>query len=460
MENEKKAYLKINSATMEKMVVAYLYKDQTTFLRLAKYLVTKSWSKDSHFQDNSLQLILNLFSLLNDRYKKLPSLQEIDSSLESILSKDEILLNKSKNVVREILDQKFDVDGQPSSEYVKDFLVDFIKRDRAVEATILNQQDIENNNYENLSKRMQDAVNINLDKNLGVGLDDYAVALSMIKEVDNKDSNAGCCWGSKRLNIDLGKIQAGELGLVAGVPGGGKTIIMQHIALSNYTEGKNVVVFSFEVSEQRLLSRYYKSLLKANTQELLTFTPEQVQERLSGITGKLRIVNRPANTCSSNDMSAILRDLQVYENFTPDLIVVDYILITAANAKVSLDNTYKYYKTVSEELRNLAIEWKCPVVSGVQLNRNALGEQGGSKDNVSSKDIAESKAVIDTADYFLVIQQNSVEKLDKELAKKGIKKGVYRLRIDKNRNGSSGRTTRLDIDWDTLAIQESSKQDD
>ena len=164
----------------------------------------------------------------------------------------------------------------------------------------------------------------------------------------------------------------------------------------------------------------------------------------------MRIINRPANTCSANDISAILHDLETYENWKPDLIIVDYLLITSTNDKrKDSSDTYKYYKTVTEELRNVAVEFQCPVLTACQLNREAMGEKGGSKKVVTSKDISESRGVLDTADYLFIIEQTEEEKAD----------GIYRLRVDKNRNGDNGFVVGFNMNWNTMTIKEAPSVD-
>ena len=132
------------------------------------------------------------------------------------------------------------------------------------------------------------------------------------------------------------------------------------------------------------------------------------------------------------------------------MILVDYILITSTNDKrKDSSDTFKYYKTVTEELRNVAVEFDCALFTACQLNREAMGEKGGSKKVVTSKDISESRGVLDTADYLIIIEQTEDEK----------KEGKYRLRVDKNRNGENAFVVPFNIDWKTLRITEDKSVD-
>lgn len=115
---------------------------------------------------------------------------------------------------------------------------------------------------------------------------------------------------------------------------------------------------------------------------------------------------------------------------------------------------YSYYKTVAEEMRNLATQFECPVFSAAQINRNGMGDKGGTKGIVTSKDLAESRGILDTADDLIIINQTDSEK------KLGEKDGIseQRLYIDKNRNGSNGEVLTFTLNYNTMSIKEGKKQ--
>ena len=115
---------------------------------------------------------------------------------------------------------------------------------------------------------------------------------------------------------------------------------------------------------------------------------------------------------------------------------------------------YSYYKIVAEEMRNLASQFECPVFTAAQINRNGMGEKGGTKGLVSSKDLAESRGILDTADYLLIINQTEMEKA------KGKDDGIseQRIFIDKNRNGSNGEILNFTLNYNTMTITDGKKR--
>lgn len=452
-KKEQKKFLKFESATEERLIVGFLYRDRATFLKLAQYLVTPNWRELSYFIDPKLQFIVNTCYRFSERFKRPIDKNTLYTFIEKGM--DTVLQAQTKKLLGELEEIDY---SKVSADFLREQAVAFIKKERAIEATYKCSSMITDGKFDDLDKTMREAVNINLDKDLGISIRDTQKVLEMIQEVQDPDE--GCTWGSPTIDERSGRLLPGELGVIAGVPGAGKTLWLGHFALSNMKEGKKVIMFSFEVNQKRLAARLYKNLFKINTKELLDADPEKISAEMAESDGDLRIVCRTANSTSANRMAAVLNDLKTYEGWEPDLIIVDYIAITATNNSraSSSDNSYKYYKTVAEELRNLGVEFNCPVISASQINREAMGDKGGSKAVVTSKNIAESRGVLDTADALFIIEQTDKEKAEEKDNDGRAMKGSYRIRVDKSRNSDSGYTVPFLVDWRTLSISEKPKE--
>jgi replicative DNA helicase len=133
----------------------------------------------------------------------------------------------------------------------------------------------------------------------------------------------------------------------------------------------------------------------------------------------------------------------MYEQFKPDIVIVDYILIMLTNDKtLSSENSYKYYKTVTEELRNIAKTLYIPVVTACQINREGMADRGGTKPTLTGKDIAESRGILDTSDVFWIIRQTANEKTQNKMF----------LYFEKNRNERTGMKVEFDIDYEHMKL--------
>lgn len=439
--------VKFESSTLEKYILIALVKDKSFFLKMNIFLRTFSWDKKSYFNDNKLQWILNACSLYYENNNKMPSFETLNIVIEKSFKTNPLLENALKTLLKNIFETKLeDID----ISYIQEETIKFIRTKRAVEATYKNAADIESGNLEGLAERLQEAINVNFDKDLGLSLADTEAALSILNE---EERNTGLTFGSNNLDGILGCPREGELTVFCGTPGVGKTIWLGNICVNNFMNKKKGVLFSLEVDKKRLTNRLYKAILGKSSLENLN--KDEVKKFFKNFEpGDIIIKNYPANSASCNDFDAFITDLQATTGFVPDYIVIDYILITSTNNKRGdSEQSYKYYKTVSEEMRNLGIKWNCPVFTAAQLNREAQAENGGTKKVVSSKALSESRGILDTADYCLIINQTDDEK--KLAEKDGV--AEQRLLIAKNRNGDSGSMLNFHLDYKTMTIQDGKK---
>ena len=86
----------------------------------------------------------------------------------------------------------------------------------------------------------------------------------------------------------------------------------------------------------------------------------------------------------------MIKDLKQKRGIKVDVVVVDYIGICASSrVGMSGTNSYSYLKSVSEELRGLAMEHDVVMWTAIQLNRG-----GFSSTDVDMTDVADSLGVL------------------------------------------------------------------
>ena len=103
------------------------------------------------------------------------------------------------------------------------------------------------------------------------------------------------------------------------------------------------------------------------------------------------------------------------KNFTPDIIYVDYLNISAsARLKYGANvNSYTYIKSIAEELRGLAVEFNVPIMSATQTTRS-----GFTNSDIGLEDTSESFGLPATADLmFALISTEELKELDQILVK-------------------------------------------
>lgn len=439
--------IKFDSKSLERLLVAYSIQNRAFFLKVGKHLRTSSAKKKSYFNDTKLQSILNMICYFNDKYEKFPTFEEIQVFIERLQDEEEV-----KIFTLSLAEELYKMDlSEVDTNFLFEEATKFITSARVVEAMAFSQVDLDKGNFSSIAERMREAVTVNFDNDLGLSVRDLKGGLSEIREADDDSKTISLGWPST--DDVFGRLRPGELFVFAGVPGIGKTIWLGSVAMNNFMDGKNVVVITLETSPKRLLTRYYQSLFNREKDKLLRDDIDvDTVESLLPEKGDIIIKQFQANTASSADISAFLNDLVMYRNFKPDVIIVDYILITKTNNNdISPENTYKYYKKVTEELRNLGVEWEVPVITAAQINREGMGETGGSKATITSKAGSESRGILDTADYYSVIIQTAQDK-----KKYGESVGAYALYVDKNRNDTTGKRLNFYIDYKTLTLREGS----
>ena len=133
--------------------------------------------------------------------------------------------------------------------------------------------------------------------------------------------------------------------------------------------------------------------------------------------GDMRIINIPPYSSTVVDIETHLDNLQYYDNYQADVIVVDYAdLLAPENNKFDyrhqLDAIWKSLRKVAQE-RNIVI------VTATQSNRKGL------KGDIDAEDIAEDVRKLAHVSKMLVINQNKKEYRD----------GVMRVKQIKERDG-------------------------
>ncbi len=435
--------LKLPSEILEPSILVHSLNNVSFFLKIKSYLDTNGQKNKSFFNDEKYQTIFNIVSKWYEKFAKFPTRKELHILNEKMNKSDEELRFLVDSVVDKIYDESPD---EVNIEFIEKETQAFIQENRVYEAMMMSQIDISSGNYGAIADRMREAITVNFDKDLGISIRDIDSSMTMLDELGDEST---ITTGIPSLDGALdGGWRGKEIYVFAATPGIGKTALLGNFAINSFLEGKNVLVYTFETANRRLLSRYYSNLIEMTKKDILLDKADartKMEGVLTGTIGDIIIKEFPSNTTSSNDLMAHINDLRMYKQWKPDIIIADYILIMTTNDRtLSSENSYKYYKTVTEELRNIGKMLDVPILTASQINRAGQDDRGGTKAITTSKDISESRGIYDTADFFATMNQPS---RDREL-------GKLMLYIDKNRNGDKGQKIKLDIDYEHMRFSE------
>lgn len=212
--------------------------------------------------------------------------------------------------------------------------------------------------------------------------------------------------------ITKGGVPKKTLNVIMGVPGGGKSLVLCHLAASMLAQSKNVLYITMEMAEERIAERIDANLFDVEIQNIWHLNKKEFGKKMETVRkkshGKLIIKEFPTAAAHVGHFRALIDELKIKKGFVPDVIFIDYLNICASSRLKSIGgsvNTYSYVKAIAEEVRGLAIEYGIQAWSATQTNRSGI-----SNTDIDMTNMSESIGLAATADMILSII--STEELD------------------------------------------------
>jgi len=225
-----------------------------------------------------------------------------------------------------------------------------------------------------------------------------------------------------------GGLASGEIGVVVANTGVGKSHFLVQAGATALMHEKNVVHYTFELSEVSTALRYDSHISDIPIGELLERKEEVIEKYKELDLGRLIIKEYPTGSASVVTIRNHIEKLAL-KSFKPDLLVIDYADIMRSTR--SYDSLRHELKLIYEELRNMAMELKIPIWTASQANRSSAQSDIVGLENMSE---AYGKAMV--ADVVLSLSRKTHEKAD----------GAGRLFVAKNRAGRDGLIFPIKID--------------
>jgi len=201
--------------------------------------------------------------------------------------------------------------------------------------------------------------------------------------------------------ITNGGISPKTLTVLLGGTGVGKTLVKTHLASQYLKQGLNVLYITMEMAEERIAERVDANLMDTELHDLHLMPKDTFEKNLKEMKiGKLVVKEYPTAGAHVGNFRALIRELKIKKDFTPDVIILDYLNICASSrVKWAANmNTYIYIKSIAEEVRGLAVECNVPIITSSQLNREGFTSSDPDLSNTS-----ESFGLPATADLMLAI---------------------------------------------------------
>jgi replicative DNA helicase len=225
------------------------------------------------------------------------------------------------------------------------------------------------------------------------------------------------------------------LNVIMAMTNGGKSLWMQNFAVKAADMGFNVLYVTLEMSERKVMKRLGAMRLKipVNDYDKMSNNVEFIKSRIDALKningggdlfekkiGKIITKFWAAGTATVNDIDNYMQKLKEKRDIKIDLIIVDYITLIAANKGANADNLYTKGKHLAEGLRAIGAKYKAPVVTGVQVAKDAWNAS-----DITLESVPESKAIAETADTFFAIIRTEEMK----------RQNLFRFKLLKQRDG-------------------------
>ena len=226
----------------------------------------------------------------------------------------------------------------------------------------------------------------------------------------------------------------GTFNVIMAETNNGKSLWMQNFAVKSADMGHNVLYITLEMSERKVMKRLGAMRLKIpiNDYDVVSKDIDLIKKRIANLSktdggdifdkkvGKIYAKFWAAGTATVADFDNYIQKLKEKKGIKIDLVIVDYITLVAAPKGSGTDNLYSKGKVLSEGLRAIGAKYKCPVITGVQVAKDAWNSA-----DITLESVPESKAIAETADVFFAIIRTEEMK----------RQNLYRFKLLKQRDG-------------------------
>lgn len=374
--------------------------------------------KPEYFEVNYLRYLFGIYLKHYNNYKVFPSIQ-----LLATMARDDLREGNDELMCGQVVGYLQSIKSNPSVNdlpYVKDRSLNFCKNQALKEALEAAVDLTKEQRYEEIVERIKVAITVGTPNTTGHDFfDDFEarfvkterhIVPTGLEALDHRDI----------MNGGLGK---GEIAVIIAPTGVGKSHFLVQLGCNAMRAGKNVLHYTFELSETKIGNRYDSNFCGISA----TDVPDEkafINERLSALRptlGKLIIKEYPTNTASVQTLRSHIEKVAITKGFKPDVLIVDYADVMRSSRQY--DSLRHELKLVYEELRGLGMELGIPVWTASQSNRDST-----ESDVVGLDKISESFGKAMVCDFIATLSRKPLQKA----------KGLGNLFIPKNRLGKDG----------------------
>jgi len=369
----------------------------------------------SYFESKYLKYLIEKYFSYYEKYKTFPTLSLLITIIRDDLREGNDIILRDQ-IVEFLHRIKMNPDVGDLG-FVKDKSLEFCKKQALKDALEGAVELIATDKYESVVDLMKNAILKGMPSSIGHNFfEDFDSRFSRVSRVT-------CPIGLAQLDkkdVLNGGLGRGEIGVITAPTGVGKSHFLVHAGVEALKVGKNVVHYTFELSENAVGLRYDSNLCEIPSNDVIDYKDEVIEKYKNMDLGRLIIKEYPTGSATVLTIRNHIEKL-LLKSFVPSLIIIDYADIMRSSRR--FDSLRHELKLIYEELRNLAMDLNVPIWTASQANRDAANA-----DVVGLENMAEAYGKAMVADVVISLSRKPLEKST----------GSGRLFVAKNRAGRDG----------------------
>jgi len=379
--------------------------------------------QEDYFDADSHKWILKNIVQYFDKYHTVITMDVL--KIELVKIENEVL----KTAIKEELRNSYQA-SQQDLEYVQEEFTTFCKNQKLKQALMDSADLLNAGDYDSIRGMIEAALKAGMDKNIG---HEYLKDIES-RYRENYRPTIPTPWPVLNEGFQ-GGFGPGDLGIVFGNPGGGKSWMMVAIAAHAVQKGFNVIYYTLELGEDYVGKRFDCYFTGYSIDEVNKHRAK-VEDIVTKLPGKLIVKEYPPKAATVTTLKSHIQKCEDME-FKADLVIIDYVDYLRgpsrkfAERKDEIDDVFVAVKGLAKEL-------KIPILTPSQVNRM------GAKDQVIEGDkAAGSYDKLMVADVAISLSRQKEDKVN----------GTGRIHIMKNRYGMDGMTYNAKVDTNNGHIE-------
>ena len=328
--------------------------------------------------------------------------------------------------------------------HIPDKIISFGRSQAMVEALVqCVEQTQKGEDPENCRPIMEKAFQVGMGRDLGITLEDGVSNLHQL--ISSSSMNSARKIPTLLPTLDKvmrGGLGVGELGMVIGPTGKGKSIVLVNLAAAAVLSAKKVVYVTFELFEVEVLLRFLARLSGGTFDEIIGGN-KAVEDRLKRFAANtrryLRIKYYPPSSLTVGGLRAYLSRIRAVDGWFPDLLLLDDADSMRMPKGYDSDTSYYGLGALYSQIIQVLVDTECACWAASQATRGAYDTEV-----VSLEHVAESFKKAHRANAALSLCQTPEER----------KKNQCRIFIAKGRGFEDNRTILCDLDKQRMLLSE------